>query len=117
MGLSRAQIIDQDLGRAPLFYRDLRDVGFLIFYPALWGGACRTDIHVTLFGLSLPVPWEGEWGLAQCELVFPGFVLWQLSLAVFCGSSESQSSRGRILASVSEQRDRSPLSTELSWPL
>ena len=28
MGLSRAQIIDRDPGRAPLFYRDLRDVGF-----------------------------------------------------------------------------------------
>ena len=28
MGLSRAHIIDWDPGRAPLFYRDLRDVGF-----------------------------------------------------------------------------------------
>ena len=28
MGLSGAQIIDWDRGRAPLFYRDLRDVGF-----------------------------------------------------------------------------------------
>ena len=28
MGLSRGQIIDWDPGRAPLFYRDLRDVGF-----------------------------------------------------------------------------------------
>ena len=27
MGLSRAQIIDWDPGHAPLFYRDLRDVG------------------------------------------------------------------------------------------
>ena len=26
--MSRAQIIDWDPGRAPLFYRDLRDVGF-----------------------------------------------------------------------------------------
>ena len=26
--MSRAQIIDGDPGRAPLFYRDLRDVGF-----------------------------------------------------------------------------------------
>ena len=26
--MSRAQIIEQDPGRAPLFYRDLRDVGF-----------------------------------------------------------------------------------------
>ena len=28
MGLSRAQVIDWDPGRAPLFYIDLRDVGF-----------------------------------------------------------------------------------------
>ena len=27
MGLSRAQVIDWDPGRVPLFYRDLRDVG------------------------------------------------------------------------------------------
>ena len=30
MGLSRAQIIDWDPGRVPLFYRDLRDVGFFV---------------------------------------------------------------------------------------
>ena len=48
---------------------------------------------------------------------FQAFILWQLSLAVFCSSSESQSSSGCILASVSEQRDRSPLSTEIFWPL
>ena len=28
--MSRAQIIDWDPGRAPLFYRDLRDVGFFL---------------------------------------------------------------------------------------
>ena len=28
MGFSSAQVIDWDPGRAPLFYRDLRDVGF-----------------------------------------------------------------------------------------
>ena len=48
---------------------------------------------------------------------FQAFVLWWLSLAVFCTSSESQSSSGCILASVSEQRDHSLLSTELSWTL
>ena len=32
-------------------------------------------------------------------------------------SSEGQSSSGRILVSISERRDRSPLSTQLSWPL
>ena len=28
--MSRVQVIDWDPGRAPLFYRDLRDVGFLL---------------------------------------------------------------------------------------
>ena len=28
--MSRAQVIDWDQGRAPLFYRDLRDVGFFL---------------------------------------------------------------------------------------
>ena len=28
MGWSRAQIVDWDPGHAPLFYRDLREVGF-----------------------------------------------------------------------------------------
>ena len=37
MGLSRVQIIDQDPCSVQLFYRDLSDVGFLIFQPAFWG--------------------------------------------------------------------------------
>ena len=28
--MSRAQVVDWDPGRAPLFYRDLRDVGFFL---------------------------------------------------------------------------------------
>ena len=44
---------------------------------------------------------------------FQAFVLWWLSLAVCCASSESQSSNGRISASVSEQRDRGPFSTDV----
>ena len=44
---------------------------------------------------------------------FQAFVLWQLSLAVCCASSESQSSSGRISASVSEQRDRGPFATDV----
>ena len=36
---------------------------------------------------------------------FWAFVLWRLSLAVCCASSESQSSSGLISASVSDQRD------------
>ena len=38
------------------------------------------------------------------SLYFQAFVLWQLSLEVCSASSESQSSIGRISASVSEQR-------------
>ena len=44
---------------------------------------------------------------------FQAFVLWRLSLAVCCASSESQSSSGRISASVSEQRDHGPFSTDV----
>ena len=44
---------------------------------------------------------------------FQAFVLWRLSLVVCCASSESQSSSGHILASVSELRDRSSLSTDV----
>ena len=62
-----------------------------------------------------PAREDGDWH--NLIWYFRAFVPWQLSLAVFCGSSESQSSSGRIPASVSEQRDRSLLSTELSWQL
>ena len=44
---------------------------------------------------------------------FQAFVLWQLSLAVCCAFSESQSSTGQISASVSEQRDQGPFSTDV----
>ena len=44
---------------------------------------------------------------------FQAFVLWRLRLAVCCASSESQSSSGRISASVSEQRNRGLFSTDL----
>ena len=48
--MPRAQIIDQDPSNVHLFYRDLRDVGFLIFSLPSGGGACRTDTQETLFG-------------------------------------------------------------------
>ena len=44
---------------------------------------------------------------------FQAFVLWWLSLAVCCASSESQSSSSQNSASVSEQRDRGPFSTDV----
>ena len=44
---------------------------------------------------------------------FQAFVLWRLSLEVCCASSESQSSSGQISASISEQRDRGPFSTDV----
>ena len=44
---------------------------------------------------------------------FQAFVLWWLSLVVCCASSESQSRSGRISASVSEQRDHRPFSTDV----
>ena len=48
--------------------------------------------------------------VSQCS---QAFVLWPLSLAVCCAFSERQSSSGRISASVSEQRDRGPFSTDV----
>ena len=44
---------------------------------------------------------------------FQAFVLWWLSLEVCCASSESQSSSGRISASVSEERDHGPFSNDV----
>ena len=44
---------------------------------------------------------------------FQAFVLWWLSLAVCCASSESQSSSGRNSASVTEWRDCGPFSTDV----
>ena len=43
---------------------------------------------------------------------FQAFVLWWLSLVVCCPTSESQSSSSQISASVSEQRDHGPFSTD-----
>ena len=81
MGLSRAQIIDQDPGHVPLFYRDLRDVGFLIFSLSSGEGPAVPILRQPCLG-SLRVPWEGGWGWAHCELVFSGFC----SLAASPGS-------------------------------
>ena len=50
VGLSKVQIIDQDPGSVLLFYRDLRDVGFLIFQAAFWGRGFHADTEATLFG-------------------------------------------------------------------
>ena len=46
MGLSRAHIIDWDPGRVPLFYRDLRDVGFFFkdfIYLFMWQRANQRE--------------------------------------------------------------------------
>ena len=46
MGLSRAQIIDQDPGHAPLFHGDLRDVGFFFkdfIYFFMWQRANQQE--------------------------------------------------------------------------
>ena len=116
--MSRAQIIDQDPGSVPLFYRDLRDVGLLDFSACLLGEGLATPIlRQPCLGRVSVSPARGDGDGHTVSWSFQAFVLWQLSLAVFWGSSESQSSSGRISASVSEQRDRSLLSTELSWPL
>ena len=43
---------------------------------------------------------------------FQAFILWRLSLSVCSASSESQRSNGRVSASVSEQRECGPFSTD-----
>ena len=186
--MPRAQIIDRDPGRPPLFYRDLRDVGFffkdfiylfererqtvskkgnpsrgvgeeeagsqrrslmrdsfpeccdhaliqrqalndcatqvpwvvgfLIFQPAFWGeGTAVLIFRQPCLGRVALSPTRRDGDGHNVSRYFRAFVLWWLSLVVFCASSESQSSSGCILASVSEQRDHSPLSPELSWSL
>ena len=58
-------------------------------------------------------PVSGDAGGCTLSKYFQAFVLWQLSLAVCCDSPESQSSSGRISASVSEQRDCGPFYTDV----
>ena len=88
------------------------------FSPCLLGEGPATPIlrQPCLGRVSLS-PVRGDGGEHTVSRYFQAFVLWTLSLAIFCVSSENQSSSGHILASVSEQRDRIQLSTELSWPL
>ena len=114
----RAQIIDQDPSNVHLFYKDVRDVGFLIFQPVFWGERpAALILRQPCLGRVALSPMRGDEDGHNVSWYFRAFVLWRLSLVVFCASSESQSSSGRILASVSEQGGCSPLSTELSWPL
>ena len=58
-------------------------------------------------------PVRGGGGGHAVSLYFQAFVLWWLSLAVCCASSESQTSSGQNSASVSEQRDCGPFSTDV----
>ena len=97
-----------------LFYRDLRDVGFLIFQPAFWReGPAVVILRQLCLGRVAQSP-AGEGGSGHnVNWYFWAFVLWRLSLAVCCASSESQSSSGRISASVTEQRDCSLFSTDV----
>ena len=113
----RAQIIDQDPSNVRLFYRDLRDVGFLFFQSAFCGGgAVMLTLRQPCLGRVVLSP-VGVGVGHSVNHFFWAFVLWWLSLGVFCDSSESQSSSGHFQASVSEQRVCSLFFTELSWPL
>ena len=114
----RTQIIDQDPGGVHLFQKDLRDVGFLIFQPAFSGeGPAALILRLPCLGRVAPSPVRGDGDGHNVNWYFRAFVFWWLSLVVLCASSESQSSSGCILGSVSEQREHSLPSTELSWPL
>ena len=63
MGMPRAQIIDQDPGRAPLFYKDLRVVGFLIFQPAFWGRGLPRRYSGNPVWVESPCPLRGGMGM------------------------------------------------------
>ena len=58
-------------------------------------------------------PGRGDGDGHPVSRYFQAFVLWRLSLEVCCAYSESQSSSGQISASVSEQRDCGPFSTDV----
>ena len=63
MGVSGAQIIDWDPGSAYLFYRDLRDVGYLIFQPAFWGRGLPRRYLGNPVLVESPCPLGGEVGM------------------------------------------------------
>ena len=61
--LSRVPIINQDSGGAPLFYRDLSDVGFLIFQPAFWGRGLPPRYSGNPVWVESPCPLRGGMGM------------------------------------------------------
>ena len=58
-------------------------------------------------------PARGDGDGHNVNRCFQAFVLWWLSLVVCSASSESQRTSGQISASVSEQRDCGPFSTDV----
>ena len=89
-------------------------MGFLIFSACLLGEGPATQIlsQPCLGRVSLS-PARGDGDGHPVSRYFQAFVLWWLSLAVCYASSVSQSSSGQISASVSEQRDCGPFSTDV----
>ena len=61
--MPRALIIDQDPGSVHLFYRDLRDVGFLIFQPAFWGWGLLRQYSGNPVWVESPCPLRGGLGM------------------------------------------------------
>ena len=61
--MPRAQVIDQDTGGVHLFYRDLRDVGFLIFQPAFWGRGLPHQYSGNPVWVESPCPLQGGMGM------------------------------------------------------
>ena len=95
-----------------MFYKD-PSCGLLDFSACLLGEGPATPIlRQPCLGVSV-FPARGDGDGHTVSRYFQAFFLWRLSLAVCCASSESQSSSGRVSASVTEQRDCGPFSTDV----
>ena len=85
--MHRAQVIDQDPSTVHLFFRDVRDVGFLIFQPAFWGKGPASLIlrQPCLAGGSLSPARGVGMGTMQTGiswLLFSGGFPWQFSVTL-----------------------------------
>ena len=86
--MHRAHFIDQDTSSVHLFSGTIGMWASCFFSLSSGGGACCADTQATLFGYSFQVPCGAGGDEHNVYWYFWSFVLWQLSLAIFCDSSE-----------------------------
>ena len=90
------------------------DRGLLDFSACLlWEVPAAPILSQPCLGRVSVSPARGDGDGHAVSQYFPAFVLWWLSLVVCCAYSEIQISSGQISASVTEQRDRGPFSTDV----